>query len=248
MAQEPDAGGASVPPAPQITPATPPDREVSWRKLPGNLIEDQRALWLSPLKLKERRHWVPTAAVLATAAGLVALDPIVARSFRYNSAFHTFNNTFGGTRMSLAILAAPVSMYGAGLILGDSKMKSTALLAGEAVADSEILTTVLKGIDRRARPATIGHGGNFSDTWFEDHSGGWRPNGSFPSGHTIAAFSVATVISRRYRNHKWVPYAAYGAAALIGFSRMTLSAHFASDVFVGGALGYSISRFAVLRQ
>jgi membrane-associated phospholipid phosphatase len=74
------------------------------------------------------------------------------------------------------------------------------------------------------------------------------PNGSFPSGHTIAAFSVATVISRRYGNHKWVPYAAYGTAALIGFARITLSAHFMSDVFVGGVLGYSISRFAVLRQ
>jgi hypothetical protein len=29
---------------------------------------------------------------------------------------------------------------------------------------------------------------------------------------------------------------------------MSLSAHFASDVFLGGALGYSISRFAVLQQ
>ena len=48
--------------------------------------------------------------------------------------------------------------------------------------------------------------------------------------------------------HRWVPYVAYGAAALVGFSRMTLSAHFPSDVFMGAALGYSISRFTVLRQ
>jgi membrane-associated phospholipid phosphatase len=41
---------------------------------------------------------------------------------------------------------------------------------------------------------------------------------------------------------------AYGSAALVGFSRMTLSAHFASDVFMGAALGYSISRFTVLRE
>jgi F0F1-type ATP synthase assembly protein I len=37
-------------------------------------------------------------------------------------------------------------------------------------------------------------------------------------------------------------------AALVGFSRLTLSADFVSDVFVGGALGYSVSRFAVLQQ
>lgn len=39
-----------------------------------------------------------------------------------------------------------------------------------------------------------------------------------------------------------------GLAGAVAFSRVTLSAHFVSDVFVGGALGYSISRFAVLRE
>lgn len=37
-------------------------------------------------------------------------------------------------------------------------------------------------------------------------------------------------------------------AALMGFSRLSLSAHYTSDVFVGAALGYTISRFEVLRQ
>ena len=98
------------------------------------------------------------------------------------------------------------------------------------------------------RPAGISGGGNYSDTWFESSGSLLRGNGSFPSGHTVAAFSVATVIARRYGNHRWVPYAAYGLAAVVGFSRLSLSAHFLSDVFMGGALGYSISRFTVLRQ
>ena len=127
-------------------------------------------------------------------------------------------------------------------------MKSTALLAGEAVIDSEILTTVFKDIDRRQRPQDLKVNGNFSDTWFEGKGGGIQGNGSFPSGHTIAAFSTATIIARRYGNHKWVPYVAYGTAAAIAFSRMTLSSHWSSDVFVGGVLGYTISRFEVLRQ
>ena len=127
-------------------------------------------------------------------------------------------------------------------------MQRTALLAGEAVADAEILTTILKDATKRVRPAGIPAGGNFSDSWFESSGSRLRGNGSFPSGHTIAAFSVATVIARRYGNHRWVPYAAYGMAALVGFSRLSLSAHFLSDVFMGGALGYSISRFTVLRQ
>jgi membrane-associated phospholipid phosphatase len=64
----------------------------------------------------------------------------------------------------------------------------------------------------------------------------------------MVAFSVATVIARRYGNHRWVPYVAYGLASVVGFSRLTLNVHFLSDVVMGGALGYSISRFTVLRQ
>ena len=126
-------------------------------------------------------------------------------------------------------------------------MQHTALLAGEAVADAEILTTVLKDATKRARPVSIPAHGNYWDSWYDNKGSVLRGNGSFPSGHTIAAFSVATVIAHRYRTHRWVPYAAYGAATLVGFSRLTLSAHFTSDVFFGAALGYSISRFAVLR-
>jgi hypothetical protein len=36
-------------------------------------------------------------------------------------------------------------------------------------------------------------------------------------------------------------------AGTIGFSRITLQAHFSAEVFLDAALGYSISRFAVLR-
>jgi membrane-associated phospholipid phosphatase len=143
------------------------------------------------------------------------------------------------------MVVAPVSLYAIGKIRGDSKMERTSLLAAEAVADSELVAVVLNGATKRLRPEDIPPNGNFSDSWFERKG---FAGGSFPSGHTIAAFSIATVVARRYRNHRWVPYVAYGSAALVGFSRMTLSAHFPSDVFVGAALGYSISRFSVLRE
>jgi membrane-associated phospholipid phosphatase len=110
------------------------------------------------------------------------------------------------------------------------------------------LTTVLKDATKRVRPAGIPPGGNYSDSWFESSGSLLRGSRSFPSGHPIAALSVASAIARRYGNRRWVPYAAYGMAALVGFSRLSLSSHFLSDVFMGGALEYSISRFTVLRQ
>jgi membrane-associated phospholipid phosphatase len=37
-------------------------------------------------------------------------------------------------------------------------------------------------------------------------------------------------------------------AGLVGFSRVPLQSHFPSDVFAGAVLGYTISRYVVLRQ
>jgi membrane-associated phospholipid phosphatase len=192
--------------------------------------------------------WIPTAAVLGTTAGLIALDPTEAAYFRRTPSFRGFNNIFTGNATVFGMIAAPASLYVIGLVRKDAKMQRTALLAGEAVADAEIVTTVLKDATKRVRPWAFPAQGNLYDSWFESSGSLLRGNGSFPSGHAIAAFSVATIIARRYGNHRWVPFAAYGMAALVGFSRLSLSAHFMSDVFMGGALGYSISRFTVLQQ
>jgi len=249
---EPPQAPANIPLAPQSSPAPEPapprDRPVSWRLLLPNIVSDQQRIWSFPARLAQGQNWLPAAAVVGATAGLVALDPIEASFFRGTSRFNGFNNTFTGNATLFGTIAAPVSMYAAGLVRKDKKMQGTALLAGEAIADAEIITTVLKDITERVRPAAIPPHGNFSDTWFESGGSLVRGSGSFPSGHTIAAVSLATVVARRYGNHRWVPYVAYGLAAVVGFSRLSLSAHFLSDVFMGGALGYSISRFAVLRQ
>ncbi len=251
--QTPAPSPTSVPtqvPPPAPVPQPPPavDRPVSWKLLLPNIASDQERIWTFPARLIQGQNWIPTGAVLGTTAGLIALDPTEAGYFRNTSTFHGFNNILSGNATAVGTILAPVSLYAAGLIRRDSKMQHTALLAGEAVADAEIVTTVLKDATKRVRPAGFPAQGNLYDSWFESTGSFLRGNGSFPSGHTIAAFSVATVIARRYGNHRWIPYVAYGAAALVGFSRLSLSAHFLSDVFVGGALGYSISRFTVLRQ
>lgn len=210
-----------------------------------NIVDDQKRIWTYPSRALKRQNILPTVGFLATTGALLAADPGEGKYFHSTSGFRSFNQTFSSTNSALLIVAAPVSMYAAGLIRHDQKLQKTALLAGEAMADSEILSIVLKAVDRRARPASFPRDGNYWDSWTD----GSVANGSFPSGHTIAAFSVATVISRQYGgSHRWLPYVAYGAATLIGFSRLSLGDHFTADVFAGAALGYVISRFAVLRN
>ena len=242
----PTASPTSAPPQPQ--PASSVERPVSWKLLLPNLISDQKHIWTFPARLVQGQNLISTTAVLGTTAGLIALDPPEGNYFRGTTAFQGFNNVFSGNATAIATFMAPVSLYVIGLVRKDGKMEQTALFAGEAVADAEILTTVLKGATRRVRPAGFPPEGNLWDSWFESNGSILRGNGSFPSGHTIAAFSIATVVARRYGNHRWVPYAAYGLAAAVGFSRLSLTAHFLADVFMGGALGYSISRFTVLRE
>lgn len=229
-------------------PTTTADRAVSLKLLLPNLLNDQKRIWLFPTKLAEGHDWIPTAAILGTTAGLIALDPIEGSYFRGTTSFHGFNKVFSGNNAVIGTVAVPASLYVAGLMRKDSKMTGTALLGAEAVADAEIVASFLKAATWRVSPLGIPVHKNFSDSWFESGGSPWRTHGGFPSGHTIAAFSIATIVARRYGNHRWVPYAAYGMAALVGFSRITLSEHFTSDVFIGAVLGYSISRFAVLHQ
>ncbi len=242
----PDSDATQSTAAPQ--PLPPYQRPVSLGRIVPNIADDQARIWLFPAKLNKRKNWIPVAAILGTTAALIVLDPHEAPHFRNTSTFAGFNSVFSGNATAIGTAIVPVSLYATGLFAKDNKMKGTALLAGEAVADSEILAFVLKGAFKRVRPASIAPTANFWDSWFESRGSLLSGNGGMPSGHTIAAFSVATIVARRYGNHRWVPYVSYGLAAVVGFSRLTLSAHFVSDVFVGAALGYSVSRFAVLRQ
>lgn len=235
----------------QITPPVPAStgREVTWRRLPANVLHDQKDIWLFPVQLAHGRHWLPTAAVVGVTAGLLALDAHDVPYFRRTNSFSGFNSGFSGPITAVETALVPAAIYGIGLVRKDSYAQETALLSGEAVVDSGILVIVMKDASRRLRPSDIAPSGDFSDTFFRSPPTIIGKGSAFPSGHTILAFSVATVIARRYgRNHRWVPWVAYGTAAAIGFSRITLQSHFPSDVFLAAALGYSVARFDVLRN
>ena len=223
------------------------ERPISWKLIVPNILHDQKPIWLFPAGVVRGRHVKPTAAVILVTAGLVALDPHDAPYFRRTDSFADFNKALSGRNTALGTALVPLSFYAVGLARKDSYAQHSALLAGEAVADAEILTTVMKNIDRRLRPSDILPNGDFTHTWFKSHGRVISGRGSFPSGHTIAAFSIATIFANRYPRRRWVPWMAYGLAGLVGFSRITLQAHFPSDVFAGATLGYVIAHYVVLR-
>jgi membrane-associated phospholipid phosphatase len=232
---------------PQNSPPAGADREVSWRTLPRNFLQDQKDIWLFPVQLAKGRHWLPTLAVTGVTAALITADPHDTPYFRRTSRFEVFNDAFSGRITAAEMAIVPAAFLVVGHFRHDSYAEKTALLAGEAYANSAIVDISMKVATRRLRPSDIPPSGKFSDTFFHSHVSPTGINTSFPSGHAAAAFAVATVFSHRYRQHRWVPWMAYGVASVISFSRITNQSHFPSDVFLGAALGYTMTKFAVLR-
>src|SRR6185295_14101617 len=98
--------------------------------------------------------------------------------------------------------------------------------------DSLIVTTALKEATQRARPLD----GRNRSRFFIGGS-------SFPSGHSMQAWAVATVFANEYHDHLAVQIAAYGIAATVSVSRFTVLRHYLSDALVGSAIGYGIGRY-----
>jgi membrane-associated phospholipid phosphatase len=222
------------------------ERETTWREVPKDFLQDQKAIWTFPLQLAKGRHWAPTIGVTVGTAGLLVADPHVMPYFRTHSRnLDDLNDVFDSTITSAEVIAVPASLLAAGYARHDRYQISTALFAGEAYADSAVVDLAMKAVTRRKRPSDVPPGASFNDTFF---SGGKSPfkGSSFPSGHAAGVFSVATVVATRYSNHRWVPWLAYSFATAITFSRISTLSHFPSDAFLGAALGYTITRYTVL--
>ncbi len=65
---------------------------------------------------------------------------------------------------------------------------------------------------------------------------------SFPSGHTSAAFMMATLVGH-FIPSLLIPV--YFWASLVGFSRVVLGVHFPTDTLVGAMMGVSIAFFSL---
>jgi membrane-associated phospholipid phosphatase len=245
------AAGLPDSPAPQLPRAAPASdaasaRQETWRTLPMDFLHDQKEVWLFPTQLAKGRHWIPTLAIGGGTVGLLYADPHVMPYFaKHQTQLDDINDIFDPDIATGEVVAIPASLLAAGYMRHDSYQTGTALLAADAYGDSAIVDLVLKAITRRERPSDVPLDTPFTDTFFNPNQSPFQGS-SFPSGHAAAAFSVATVVAMRYHRHRWIPWAAYGFAAAVSLSRVTTLAHFPSDVFLGGALGYTIARYQTL--
>ena len=106
--------------------------------------------------------------------------------------------------------------------------------ASVACALANIVMILLKRRFRRCRPRARA-ANEFLDLVHADLSS--FDNFSFPSGHTINAFAIGTVIASL---HPLLLPAMGFTAMSVGASRVVLRMHFVTDVLAGAALGIAI--------
>ncbi|HKV42613.1 MAG TPA: phosphatase PAP2 family protein, partial [Blastocatellia bacterium] len=199
-----------------------------------NVLRDQRAIWTAPLHLHGRdAYWlVPLAG--GTAA-LFATDRSTAEDggeFAANSTHQKVSDSISSVGTIYVGAGLVGSLYVVGRLTDNSRARETAVLAAEAALDTAILGQALKFATGRARPSADSGRGDFLDR-----------GSSFPSGHSLAAWSVATVIANEYRHRRWVAVSVYTLAAMVSASRFTGHHHFLSDILVGSAMGYGVGRY-----
>ncbi len=154
----------------------------------------------------------------------------------------------GDGRASMAIFGGFLAYS----FLGNDK---TALEAGkiglESFLVSGIAVQILKHTFGRERPSVASvSGGRWNGAFLllnqgSGKRGGYAQFDAFPSGHTATVFAAAATLSEVYDETPWVSYASYSVASAVAVSRVMERAHWLSDCFVGGLIGYFSTRLVI---
>jgi hypothetical protein len=129
-----------------------------------------------------------------------------------------------------SLIGAGGGAYLLGKIKNNDHMSETGMLSGEAALNSTAIAYLLKAATQRPRPTQDNGNGTFF------HGGS-----SFPSEHSAVAWSIASVVAHEYPG-PLTKFLAYGLASTVTLTRVTGKQHFASDAFVGSALGWYLGR------
>jgi membrane-associated phospholipid phosphatase len=212
-------------------PKPPVQTESLERDFFKNILRDQKAIWTSPLHINrsDAKWMIPSAIGFG---GLLATDRItgdeIAEANRQVSVSRAVSQM--GSLYGLGAFAG--TFYFIGREKKNARARETGLLSAEALVDSLIVGGAIKGISQRGRPLS----GRERSEFFEGGN-------SFPSGHSIQAWSVATLVAHEYNDSRLVQVAAYGLASAVSVARFTVHKHYLSDVLAGSALGFGIGHY-----
>ena len=150
----------------------------------------------------------------------------------------TAGNALGTGRV---LVPTMVAVGATSYLAGAEEITGAMLRIGAAYTAGNAIVSVLKPVVGRHRPGERYGAWSFQPLTLS--GGEWH---SFPSAHTIHAFSIAAAVAEEV-DRPWVTFVAFGAAGVVGWSRVYEDKHWASDVVAaavfGSWVGYVIPRW-----
>ncbi len=183
-------------------------------------------------------HWILTSIGAGTVLWTYSQDPIF-----YNRVYQpekgmssTASLLAEGWGSGLTALPVLAGMYTIGLINENPQLQHAALSGFQAFVISAGAAWTIKQLTQRPRPEP------FFDPaiWHGPFAGGGHD--AFPSGHTMRAFALATVLAGVYHDKTAWGLAFYGLAAITAYTRLKSGEHWPSDVVAGALIGFGIGR------
>jgi membrane-associated phospholipid phosphatase len=216
---------------------------VSWKNLPRYLLEDQKAIWSSPFHVSRPavKWWVIFGGITA---GLIATDERMSKQLPNTKSQMSVAGWTSKPGAIYSLIPIDAAFYLLGARMHDARLRETGILGAEALAGALVADTIIKSATQRQRPVEGNGEGSF---W---HGAGrfWNQGSSFPSGHAIETWSLASVVAHEYPHPRWIPVLAYGVATTVSASRFAARKHFPSDVVAGAAMGWFTGTYVYRRR
>lgn len=217
----------------------------------SRFFKNEAEIWTAPFNL-DLKSSLLFAGILAGTGIMIANDEGIYQGFKNFQKRNSWVDSVSPKATLLGEWGVDCGIAGlfvlSGLVCKDKKARDTGLMALETLLHTGFMVQVLKHLAGRQRPSVEAG----QDYWFGPgvffnrySEGFFARYDSFPSGHTISAWGLATVIAENYKDRLWVSLTCYGLATAVGLSRLTEDAHWFSDVFIGAVLGYAIGKMVV---
>jgi membrane-associated phospholipid phosphatase len=218
----------------------PPDPVGYGKRIWGDITElpTKPAHW-------NKGQWLFAGGVLAATGGSLFVDDSVADYYdahRVESLrdLSTSVTHFGDSRYQVPLISG---LWLGGYAFGSLKMRKIAGDAAEAsLIAALMINPALCYMTGRALPSKGESPSTFKPfTWHRY---------SFPSGHTAAAFALASVLDTDLRDTfgYWHTPIVYGGALAVAQSRLYDRKHYLSEVILGGAIGWAVGNWVASKD
>ena len=199
-------------------------------RMPRFVGYDLKGIGTSPwhTSRKDAKWWL----IFGGATGaLISVDKYVSRNAPNPPWLEHLGNGVSYIGSAYTLLPISAAFYFGGTRFHSDHFRETGLIAFETLATTGILLEGMKAVFDRQRPLEGAGNGEFG-------AAKSRLDSSFPSGHAMSTFAMASVVAHEYPHKRWVQILAYSYASVVIGARLAANKHFPGDVCAGGAIGW----------